>query len=299
MIGSRSVWQADISTAVHSFSETLAAEVGQFGIHVLLVAPGSFLTTQEKQKYTQNIHVAGYDGFRELVAKVLDEFWVPARSDPAKAMEIPTDIVRCEGKAEDMELPQMLLLGPATFIQVRVLAEKLVENASKWEGIGRDLDLILTSKTEREYYHVGALLDWASSELGKCLVASVLNRGDYAIATIRREGAPDELAATEDQKARLRVILLDVAESEENIRKAVNEVCVIWGRIDVLLGSSCLATKAAIHAISESLAAEVAQFGIRVVLAVPGGFRTSQLDTPYVMKRHVTDYDGYREEALQ
>lgn len=44
---------------------------------------------------------------------------------------------------------------------------------------------------------------------------------------------------------------------------------------------------------------EVAQFGIRVLLAIPGGFRTSQLDTPYVMKHHVADYDGYREEALQ
>ena len=44
---------------------------------------------------------------------------------------------------------------------------------------------------------------------------------------------------------------------------------------------------------------EVAQFGIRVLLAIPGGFRTSQLHTPYMKRHHIADYDGYREDALQ
>lgn len=82
------------------------------------------------------------------------------------------------------------------------------------------------------------------------------------------------------------------------------------------LESAYIATKAAVHgvfttslfsltrhrtlaAISESLAVEVARFGIRVLLAIPGGFRTSQLDTPYVKNNHIADYDGYREDALQ
>jgi len=51
-------------------------------------------------------------------------------------------------------------------------------------------------------------------------------------------------------------------------------------------------------AISKSLAAEVAQFGIRVLFAVPGGFRPSQLDRHYTMYHHVSNYDGYREEIL-
>lgn len=52
-------------------------------------------------------------------------------------------------------------------------------------------------------------------------------------------------------------------------------------------------------AISEGVAAEVAQFGIRVLLAIPGGLKTSQLNTPYTTNHHVADYDGYRERVLE
>ncbi|TFY67217.1 hypothetical protein EVJ58_g1766 [Rhodofomes roseus] len=119
--------------------------------------------------------------------------------------------------------------------------------------------------------------------------------------------------------------MLDVTDSEENIGKVVDEAWAVWGRIDVLVNnagrgsnavleeggqsivwqanipidSSYLATKAAIHAISESLAVEVAQFGIHVLLAIPGGSRTSQLNTPYTMNHHFADYDGYREDSLR
>ena len=53
------------------------------------------------------------------------------------------------------------------------------------------------------------------------------------------------------------------------------------------------------EAISEGVAAEVAQFGIRVLLAIPGGFRTSQLSVPYTTNHPIPAYNGYRERIME
>ncbi|KAH9923889.1 uncharacterized protein B0H18DRAFT_451601 [Fomitopsis serialis] len=148
-VGSRAVWQANIPTAglyiaskaaIHTYSETLAAEVGQFGIRVLLAVPGGFRTTQDKQLYTQNVPLEEYNEFRDNILNFLANYWSRAQGDPAKAMEVLTDVVRGEGKAKDLELPPLLLLGDATYTQARVYSETLLENASKWEGIGKNLN---------------------------------------------------------------------------------------------------------------------------------------------------------------
>ncbi|KAH9838029.1 uncharacterized protein C8Q71DRAFT_755728 [Rhodofomes roseus] len=149
-IGSRAVWQADISTAafyiaskaaIHTFSETLASEVGQFGIRVLLAVPGSFRTSQDKQTYTQNTHVVEYDGFREQILTSMEEYWRHgAKGDPKKAMEALMDVVRSEGNAEGREVPPLLPLGSATYTQAKLHCERLSDNVSKWEAIGKDLD---------------------------------------------------------------------------------------------------------------------------------------------------------------
>ncbi|TFY59098.1 hypothetical protein EVJ58_g5995 [Rhodofomes roseus] len=149
-IGSRAVWQADISTAafyiaskaaIHTFSETLASEVSQFGIRVLLAVPGGFRTSQDKQTYTQNTHVVEYDGFREQILTSMEEYWRHgAKGDPKKAMEALTDVVRSEGKAEGREVPPLLPLGSATYTQAKLHCERLSDNVSKWEAIGKDLD---------------------------------------------------------------------------------------------------------------------------------------------------------------
>ncbi|KZT05762.1 NAD-P-binding protein [Laetiporus sulphureus 93-53] len=199
-----------------------------------------------------------------------------------------------------------------------------------------------------------------SSGLGKCLVSSALQRGDYVIAT----GRHMQDFSADRTNPRLHVMELDVTESEETIKRNMNNALAVWGRIDILVnnagyGSKCMieeggstaalaqfqtnffgvlnvtnailphmrsrkagtvvlvgsrsiwqanvptagfyiASKAAIHAISETLSAELAPFGIRVLLVAPGGFRTNSNDKiPYSMNHHVEDYDGFRESILE
>ena len=83
-----------------------------------------------------------------------------------------------------------------------------------------------------------------SSGLGRCLVQSILRRGDYAIATVRRKGSLDDFVATDEQRARLAIILLDVTESEEAISKVIDEAWALWGRIDILVNNAGHGVKA-------------------------------------------------------
>ena len=77
-----------------------------------------------------------------------------------------------------------------------------------------------------------------SSGLGRCLVQSILRRGDYAIATVRRKGSLDDLVPTDEQRTRLVIILLDVTESEEAISKVIDKAWALWGRIDILVNNA-------------------------------------------------------------
>ncbi|KAI0089312.1 NAD-P-binding protein [Irpex rosettiformis] len=57
------------------------------------------------------------------------------------------------------------------------------------------------------------------------------------------------------------------------------------------------ASKAAVHAIGESYASELAQFNIRVTVVIPGSFRTNALGQPITMNKHIPDYDDLRERG--
>ncbi|KAL4257641.1 short-chain dehydrogenases/reductases (SDR) family protein [Pleurotus pulmonarius] len=56
-------------------------------------------------------------------------------------------------------------------------------------------------------------------------------------------------------------------------------------------------SKAAVHAISETLALEVAPFNIRVLLVAPGSFRTGIYSQPYFTSKPLEDYDVIRAES--
>ena len=80
--------------------------------------------------------------------------------------------------------------------------------------------------------------------MGKCLVQSILLRGDYVIATVRKKGCSDDFAITNEQRDRLRVVVLDVTESEESIGKVIHDAGIVWGRIDVLVNNAGYSAKA-------------------------------------------------------
>lgn len=74
-----------------------------------------------------------------------------------------------------------------------------------------------------------------SSGFGKRLVSSVLARGDYVIATVRNL---ESFTLPEGDRTRLRIIVLDVCDTLENIQSAVAEATAVWGRIDVLVNNA-------------------------------------------------------------
>ncbi|KAJ6598429.1 hypothetical protein DFH09DRAFT_1258468 [Mycena vulgaris] len=54
------------------------------------------------------------------------------------------------------------------------------------------------------------------------------------------------------------------------------------------------ASKAAVHALAETLTVEVAPFGVRVLLVEPGAFRTGIYGQAYFTQNPIGDYDGMR-----
>ncbi|KAJ7461806.1 hypothetical protein B0H11DRAFT_2056129 [Mycena galericulata] len=180
------------------------------------------------------------------------------------------------------------------------------------------------------------LITGASSGLGRSLVSSVLARGDRVIATSRTLEQIDNLEGTSDN---LRLLQLDVTAGEELIRCRVADAVAAWGRIDivvnnadqqllrkqyevnvfaqnegtiVVLGSRSAWTaetiglgpygssKAAVHALAETMSVELAQFNIRVLLVEPSAFRTRMVRTAdnYNVCNPIEAYDDTRRENL-
>lgn len=183
-----------------------------------------------------------------------------------------------------------------------------------------------------------------SSGFGYRLALLAILRGDNVIAAARSlpklQKLIDEVTSLSDATAkdRLKVLRLDLGDSEEVVKEVVEEGAKVWGRIDVLVNNagwgwpgiieeagiptiqkimdenimgpvkltlavtpymraqksgtivtfgsrsawraelpgigSYAMVKAAIHAFSENLSAELAPFNIRTLLVQPGSFRT-------------------------
>ncbi|TFK70269.1 NAD(P)-binding protein [Pluteus cervinus] len=69
-------------------------------------------------------------------------------------------------------------------------------------------------------------------------------------------------------------------------------------RTDIPGSGGYAASKAAIHAITENLAVELASFNIRVLLVAPGSFRTEGiLGQSYHLSNQIADYDALRQAS--
>jgi NAD(P)-dependent dehydrogenase (short-subunit alcohol dehydrogenase family) len=179
------------------------------------------------------------------------------------------------------------------------------------------------------------LITGASRGLGRHLTEAVLDAGDHVVATARRPGRLDDLAARHGE--RMRAVALDVTDPTAAAR-AVEEATGAFGRLDVVVNNAGYANSApieemaeddfraqietnlfgvvnvtraalpvlraqrsgvfvqvssiggrvggtpgmgayqtakfAVEGFSEVLAAEVAPFGVKVVIVEPGAFRT-------------------------
>ncbi|KAI0729024.1 hypothetical protein C8Q72DRAFT_884693 [Fomitopsis betulina] len=149
-MGSRLVWQAHGPTeayymaskaAVHAVAESYRAELAEFGIRVLLVAPGGFRTNINKEiTYAVDRHIPSYEPLKNTVMQKLGGWFANAKGDPAKGMELVVDVVRGEGKAAGREFPTTLLLGNAAYVHAQLHCERLSKTMSEWSDVARDLD---------------------------------------------------------------------------------------------------------------------------------------------------------------
>jgi len=150
VMGSRLVWQGHGPTeayymaskaAVHAVTDCYRAELAEFGIRVLLVAPGGFRTNINKEiTYAVDRHIPSYGPLKENVMKKLGGYFANAKGDPAKGMDLVVDVVRGEGKAVGREFPSTLLLGSAAYIHAQLHCERLSKSMATWGDVSRDLD---------------------------------------------------------------------------------------------------------------------------------------------------------------
>jgi NAD(P)-dependent dehydrogenase (short-subunit alcohol dehydrogenase family) len=125
-----------------AYSESLAQEVYQFNIRVLIVEPGAFKTKTVKntQFRCDNPH-PDYDNmraiFHKMVAVLEDQAY---HGDPRKGMEVLVDIVKGEGKAKGRDMPSYVFLGESAHEAVKKQIETIGKTAEEWKDITSDLN---------------------------------------------------------------------------------------------------------------------------------------------------------------
>ncbi|KAG6831013.1 hypothetical protein H0H92_013200 [Tricholoma furcatifolium] len=153
VVGSRSAWKTEIpgigpyaasKAAVHAFTETLAVEVAQFNIRVLLVAPGSFRTEGiYGQSYHSTNPIAAYDTLRDTSLARFNSIAGTEKGDPCKAMEVVVDIVRGEGVASGRPWPGLIVLGEDAERDVRDKCGKTLKTLDEWkETVASEVSLV-------------------------------------------------------------------------------------------------------------------------------------------------------------
>lgn len=149
IIGSRSAWRVvpglgnycSSKAAVHALGECLAAELKQFDIRVLIVAPGVFLTEgiYRHPVFKDNM-IQDYNGLREN-----NERWIngikggDSTADPSKAMDVLVDVVRGEGVANGRDMPLYLVLGEDAAQDLRNTGANMSRVLDEWEDVTRSV----------------------------------------------------------------------------------------------------------------------------------------------------------------
>ncbi|KAJ6557644.1 hypothetical protein B0H19DRAFT_1210449 [Mycena capillaripes] len=149
MIGSRTSWRPEFPVSMYGsskaalrvFSETLAAEIAQFSIRMLIVEPAAFRTDAliKNPVYTGN-PIAEYDAIRAAAAERYKTGHRMLKGDPAKAMEAVVDVVRGEGKAARRPWPLYLILGDLGVSGVTEKCEQVLGVLDEWRDVSTGLD---------------------------------------------------------------------------------------------------------------------------------------------------------------
>ena len=147
------------------------------------------------------------------------------------------------------------------------------------------------------------LITGTSKGLGLELSKHLLSLWHRVVATSR---TPEVLLqAVDAHREQLHSVPMDVT-SNTDVRRVINYAVAKFGHLDVVVNnagysgfgsdSSCNAAKFGLIGISEALAQEVSQFGIRVTVVAPGQFRTDFMDSLRYVEQRI---DGYGTDEAQ
>ncbi|KAI3599224.1 short-chain dehydrogenase reductase sdr [Moniliophthora roreri] len=157
-IGSRSSWKSEIPLLLRAFlmpfsfrfirvfesgfaSETLATEVSQFNIRVMIVEPGAFRTEGIlSMPYHTEHPISDYDATREKAVATFRATVGTQRGDPDKAMELLVNVVRGEGKAGGRPWPLYLPLGEDAEQAITEKCKKMLDAVDAWKNETSNLD---------------------------------------------------------------------------------------------------------------------------------------------------------------
>ncbi|KAI0056338.1 NAD-P-binding protein [Artomyces pyxidatus] len=146
LLGSRSAFRNEVlglsaysasKAALHSYGETLSAELNPFNIRVLILAPAAVGYAQMPQPTPK--HIQDYDPARQLLEDMLEKMKNSKGDDPRSAMDVVVDVVRGEGQAAERPRPLWLFLGAQAFVDVAARLKRMGTVLEDWREIGGKL----------------------------------------------------------------------------------------------------------------------------------------------------------------
>jgi NAD(P)-dependent dehydrogenase (short-subunit alcohol dehydrogenase family) len=115
---------------LEGFSQSLAAELAEFGVHVTLVEPGGFTTDWSGTSAGRAQEMAIYDGVRERRLQALG----PVRSQPGDPQATGAAILELVDAAE----PPLRVFFSSTALQlIRPEYTSRIENWQQWDGLAQ------------------------------------------------------------------------------------------------------------------------------------------------------------------
>ncbi|KAJ8090119.1 hypothetical protein PM082_018702 [Marasmius tenuissimus] len=130
--------------ALRAYSETLASEVEQFSIRVLIVEPGA-LRTEGIVSARHYIPVGVIPEYQEVRNRVESHFRDGVegkqRGDPQRAASVIVDVVRGEGKSAGRPWPLYLPLGVDGVDGVKDKCQKMLHIVDEWKDVAESIDI--------------------------------------------------------------------------------------------------------------------------------------------------------------
>ena len=113
---------------LEAFSQSLAAEVAEFGIKVTIVEPAGFSTDWRGPSAVQAEQLPAYDGVRDYRNRLFTGA-LAEPGDPQATGSVILELVDAD------EPPLRVFLGTGTLDMIRAEYEQRIENWERWDGL--------------------------------------------------------------------------------------------------------------------------------------------------------------------